>query len=354
MKVFDAIVVGGGIIGLSLAVELRKSLSEVMVLDRAEAGGEASSAGAGMLAASEVEGPDALCALAHLSAEMYPAFVQQLESATGLKVDFNQNGAICLAADPQQVHAAMSEQQLAELEPALIGTSLYAGFSSEAFVEPRSLLTALVAYAKHADVHIHHGSEVTSMNIEGDTVTGVTTSKTAYAAKIVVNCAGAWAGSISPLKIPTRPVKGHMLALIPQRESMIEHVIRQRDADVYLVPRADGRIAVGSTVEEAGFNKQVDPATILRLHQSAADLIPALGEARIHESWTGLRPGTPDGFPMMGKTSIKNYFVSTGHYRNGILLAPASAVAMSNVITAQKTVLDISTLSPLRFITKGQ
>jgi glycine oxidase len=354
VKVFDAIVVGGGIIGLTLALELRKSQKNVLVLDRAEPGGEASSAGAGMLAAAEVEGPDALCALAHLSAEMYPEFIERLESAAGLKVDFNQNGAICLATDPKQVHASMSEQQLAELEPALIGTSLYAGFSSEAFVEPRSLLNALVAYAKHEGVHIHHGSEVTSINIEDDTVTGVTTSKTAYAAKAVVNCAGAWAGSISPVKLPTRPVKGHMLALIPQRGSMIQHVVRQRDADVYLVPRADGRIAVGSTVEEAGFDKHVDPATVLRLHQSAADLLPALGEARLHESWTGLRPGTPDGFPIMGKTPIENYFVSTGHYRNGILLAPASALVMSNMIADQDTMLDISALSPMRFITNAE
>lgn len=352
MQKHDAIVIGGGIIGLTLALELRRRGLDVLVLDRGEPGGEASSAGAGMLAAAEVEGPHCLCALAHLSAAMYPAFVQQAESTSGLRADFNLNGAICLAADPKRVHAPMTPEELARLEPALSGTSLHAGFSSEAFVEPRSLLAAVREAAKRDGVHVHGGSEVTSIGVEGSAVTGVTTCQTRFSAGVVANCAGAWAGVVSPVALPTRPVKGHMLDLIPTKSGGIQHVIRQRDADVYLVPRAGGRITVGSTVEEAGFDKHVDPATIQTLHQAAAHLIPTLGEARLHEAWTGLRPGTPDALPIMGATMIKNYFISTGHFRNGILLAPASALVMAELITGGRALLDLTPLSPARFVTE--
>jgi glycine oxidase len=126
-------------------------------------------------------------------------------------------------------------------------------------------------------------------------------------------------------------------------------VIRRRDADVYLVPRRDGRIVVGSTVEEAGFDKRVDTRVIQKLHQAASDIIPALGEARIHEAWTGLRPATPDDYPIMGATTIGNYFVSTGHYRNGILLAPASARMLAGIINGEMPTAGFSTFSVQRF-----
>jgi glycine oxidase len=122
-----------------------------------------------------------------------------------------------------------------------------------------------------------------------------------------------------------------------------------RSEAVYLVPRSDGRILIGATVENIGFDKRVDPDTINQLHQAAAVLVPELGEARIHEAWAGLRPGSPDGLPIMGATSITGYFVSTGHYRNGILLAPASARVMSRVIRGEDPGMDIAAFSPDRF-----
>ena len=170
----------------------------------------------------------------------------------------------------------------------------------------------------------------------------------------IVNCAGAWAAQIGPVKIPTRPVKGQMLALAPvvtpanltTSKKLLHHVVR---GDVYIIPRGDGRIVVGSTAEDVGFNKRVDAPTIQNLHQAAANLVPSIGEARILEDWAGLRPGTPDGLPIVGRAEVEGYFVSTGHYRDGILLAPITARLMSQLIRGCAPEIDIAQFSPDRF-----
>jgi len=118
---------------------------------------------------------------------------------------------------------------------------------------------------------------------------------------------------------------------------------------VYVVPRSDGRIVIGSTLEDAGFDKRVDPGTIQRLHQAAADLIPELGEARMLETWAGLRPGTPDALPLLGATEVDNYFIAAGHYRDGILLAPVTALVMSQAVRGLKPDFELSAFSPARF-----
>jgi glycine oxidase len=133
----------------------------------------------------------------------------------------------------------------------------------------------------------------------------------------------------------------------PIPEFQLNHVLRA--SDVYLVPRSNGRILVGSTVEEAGFDKRVDPQVIRRLHAAASALVPAVAAATILESWAGLRPGTPDELPILGQTEIKGYFIATGHYREGILLAPITAQLMAQVIQGVKTDFDLSAFSPARF-----
>jgi glycine oxidase len=192
------------------------------------------------------------------------------------------------------------------------------------------------------------GSEVTGLLLESNRVAGVHTAQAELRAPVVVNCAGAWAGQIAPLRIPARPVKGHMLMLMAPPE-LLRHVIEA--PEVYLVPRSDGRVLAGSTVEENGFDKHVDANAIQTLHRAAAILVPQLGEAQIIESWTGLRPGTPDDLPILGATSIAGYFVAGGHFRNGILLAPITARLMTQVIAGQPASLDLSRFSPERFPT---
>src|SRR5208282_3688834 len=166
-------------------------------------------------------------------------------------------------------------------------------------------------------------------------------------AGLVVNCAGAWAGQIGPHPFPTRPVKGQMLCVAMPEKKLVRHVVRA--PDVYLIPRSDGRMSIGATAEEAGFDKQTVPETIQKLRQAALELVPKLADARILEAWAGLRPGTPDALPILGATPTPGYFVATGHFRDGILLAPVTAKLMRQMMTGQRPGWDLGAFSAHRF-----
>jgi glycine oxidase len=213
-------------------------------------------------------------------------------------------------------------------------------------VDPRALIGASVKAAKHRGVDIASGSAVTAVEIENGRAVAVRTAKTRYAAGKIVNCCGAWAGQVPPFAFPTRPVKGQMLCVV-DRHGLVNHVVRA--PGVYVVPRSDGRILIGSTLEDAGFDKRVDPETIQRLHQAAAGLVPELGESRMLETWAGLRPGTPDSLPLLGVTEVANYFVAAGHYRDGLLLAPLTALVMAQALRGLHPDFDLSPFSPARF-----
>ena len=334
MKTWDAIIIGGGIVGLSLARELRKRNLSVLVVERGEPGREASHAAAGMLAYCDPALPPALAALASASAAAYPEFVHEVEDESGMRVDYRTEGAIAfLECPPEPLLPCMrpvDREDVARLEPQLAAPLAAAYFLQEATVDPRALVDASLRAARHRNVDIASGSPVTEVEVVGKRAAAVKTSRTTFAAGMIVNCAGAWAGSIAPLAIPTRPVKGQMLALVAPRRGIVKHVVRA--PEVYLVPRSDGRIIVGSTLEEAGFDKRLDAETIQRLHQSAANLVPELGQARMLEAWAGLRPGTPDALPILGATALESYFVATGHFRDGILLAPITARVMAQLL----------------------
>jgi glycine oxidase len=339
VKNWDVIIVGGGIIGLSLAIELRKESMRVLTVERGEPGREASYAAAGMLADAECEDSSPLKPLATASARMYPEFVHELQDESGINCDMRSQGALKPASNPDQ------RNEIAELEPALAESSLAMTHIEERSVDPRALTAAALKSARHRDVDISSGSEVVEVMLSGEKTTGVRTSKTTYHAPIVVNCAGAWSGQFGRVQIPTRPIKGQMLCLVGG--PVLRHVIRSND--IYIVPRTDGRIVIGSTVEDAGFDKRTDPDIIQRLHQAAIELIPALRKARILEAWAGLRPGTPDGLPILGGTTIPGYFVATGHFRDGILLAPITARVMMQAIVGKKPEYDLSAFSLTRF-----
>ena len=353
VKNWDVIVVGGGIIGLSLSIALHKRGMRVLVVERGEPGREASYAAAGMLADYTLETPAALQPLATASARMYPEFVHELHDESGLNVDLRDEGTLLLAL-PAHISELLEFRAehalpapLAELEPALADTKLPALYLKERSVDPRALVAAALKAAKHRGVDISTGTTVTDVLFSDGRVTGINTDRTRYSAACVVNCAGAWAGSFSTHRFPTRPVKGQMLAVACARHDVLRHVIRA--PEVYLVPRSDGRILIGSTLEEAGFDKRTDADTIHRLHQAAIRMIPALGQARVLEAWAGLRPGTPDDLPILGATSTPGYFVATGHFRDGILLTPVTAHLMAQVITGVQPNYDISRFSPRRF-----
>lgn len=348
---------GAGIIGLSLAVSLRRQGLKVLIIERGEPGREASYAAAGMLSDTGKEIPPRLEALAHASSRLYPEFVHELEDESGRKIDLREQGTILFSADGDFPEGAepLSPERLEMIEPSLKapqahstkvgGVLVPAAFVAERSLDPRTLLEAAVKAAHHRQVDVSSGTEAKALLVSGDRACGVQTEKSSYAAEVVVNCAGAWAGLIAPHRLPIRPIKGQMLSAIGGQAP--RHVLRARD--VYLVPRSDGRVVIGSTVENAGFNKQTDVNTIQRLFQAALELVPGLAGAKLHEAWAGLRPAAPDELPVVGETRTGGYLVATGHYRDGILLAPVTARVMSSLILGGPTGHDLTAFSPRRF-----
>jgi len=350
VKSWDAIIVGAGIIGLSLAIELRKQGLQVLVVEKGEPGREASWAAGGMLVDCAMETPPPLRPLATVSARMYPEFVHELEDESGLKIDLRSEGTLLFLDLPQERRLQASHPlpaSLHELEPSLRVRGDAPLFLQERSVDPRDLATAAVAAARHRGVDFSSGDRVLAVELADGKTAGVRTNKTQFSAGIVINCAGAWAGQIGPHAFPTRPIKGQMLCVVMPEKNLVRHVIRT--PDVYLIPRSDGRLLIGATVEEAGFDKQTVPQTIQKLRKAALDLVPKLADARILEAWVGLRPGTPDGLPILGTTSTPGYFVATGHFRDGILLAPVTAKVMGAIITGQVPQFELAGFSSARF-----
>ncbi len=364
MKNYDVVLIGAGVIGLSLALRLRDQHRSVLLVEKHEPAGEATHAAGGMIANCDPHTPTAMQPLADASAALYPEFVREIESESGESADLRNVGTIAVFADGEvPMHAGVRQLaagDLARLEPSLRlnGT---AWFLPERSIDPRGLGRALTKACRKRAVDFATGSEALEVLTAAGRAAGVRTSHTTYHAGAVVNCAGAWAANIQPLAIPTRPVKGQMVCVVPQTsmggphitsfvicgKELIHHVVRT--PDIYIIPRSDGRILLGATVEGAGFDKSTDPRTIQRLYQAGLYVAPILSSTRIHDAWAGLRPGSPDNLPILGETSIPGYFAATGHFRDGIMLSPATANAMAQLITGQQPSLDLSPFSPLRF-----
>src|SRR5262249_1350506 len=276
----------------------------------------------------------------------------ELEDESGMKVDLRSEGTLLIPAPGHlttQINGACAlPRTLEELEPGLNASGRSAAFLHERSVCPRALTQAALKAAKHRGVDVVSGTVVNSVNVSHDRVTGVITDKTNYLAAAVVNCAGAWSGQIGPLALPSRSVKGRMVCFAMRQRDTLRHVVRS--PEIYLIPRSDGRLLAGATVEEAGFDKRTVPDTIQRLRRAAITMLPALKEARILEDWAGLRPATPDNLPILRETNIPRYFVATGHFRDGILLAPVTAHIMAQVVAVQNTGFDLNPFLVGRFI----
>ncbi len=339
---WDVIISGGGIIGVSLALELRRRGSKVLVLDRGEPGKEASSAAAGMLAATDPETPEKLRGLAEESARMYPAYVERLENASGIKVDFHQGAWHLLPSrDSLANHKPLSPAALKQLAPCLDACGYSAHFlPHEHSVDPGLLMQAALRAAQVAGVEVRGHAEVQQIASRGGQVE-VVAAGNHFFAQAAVNCQGTWAGT------PVRPRKGQMIYLQPQRAGLLRHVLRT--PEVYLVPRSSGKILAGATVEDVGYDKSVDPEIVRRLHHAAARFVPELSSAQVAASWAGLRPGTPDDLPILDRTEAPGVFIAAGHFRNGILLAPITATIMADLIEGKKPAMDVSAFSYSRF-----
>ena len=368
METFDIVVIGGGLIGCAVACELAGEKLRVLVLDRQEPGREASWAAAGMLSPAPESASDfPLAPLARASLALYPAFVRGVEEDSGMPTGYAQQGTLQVflgrAAEEQRDAMIAQHKKLglcaeavsletARIAKALLGSSVCAAANlpDEATLEPRLLMRAVLETAARRGVIVRANCAATSLLYERDRCAGVCTPER-IAAKTVVLAAGCFSAEFSrngnglPLA-PTRPVRGQLLALRPQN-FRLNQVVRSEHG--YLVPRADGRIIAGSTIEDAGFEKRVTADGVAQILHAALEICPTLKGAELIETWSGLRPGTPDALPILGPAGAEGLVVATGHYRNGILLAPITAKLVREWITAGKTEFDASSFLPQRF-----
>jgi glycine oxidase len=363
----DVVVVGAGVIGLAIAFELATRGASVRIFDRSEPGGAASWAAAGMLAPyTEAVRNEALLRLCASSLQAYPAFVASVFAASGVDANLRLNGVVHAAFDAAQLGGVrrlarrlegegvrcdeLDREQLLAAEPWL-GASVVGGIAirGEGCVDNRRLGRALVAACEKRGVRVERSSFV-RVECDGRRVLGIHTDLGYVGARAVVNACGAWAATLSgvpsPCVPPIVPVKGQMIALAAP-SGFVRHATWLPGA--YLVPREDGRLLVGATVESVGFDERVTAQGMHELLQGALAAAPALGDFALTETWAGVRPGTPDGLPFLGPTPIDGFLLATGHYRNGILLAPATARLIAD--TVQR--IDLAASEPFRLARLG-
>ncbi len=346
----DVVVIGGGVVGLSLAWRLAQAGTSVAVIDAGCDDGQASVASAGMLAPlaeSEKEGP-----LVHLgldSLRRYPGFVSELREESGVALGLSGPGTLRVAEDQAEEEALASAfarqktaglpldwldaQAVQSLEPALTDRVRAAVLSpEEKHIEPGALLAALAAACHRRNVRLEPGRAV-GFEVQGRCVASVETSAGSWSGARAVIAAGAWSASLARrlgVELPLFPVRGQLLALrCPY--PLLRHTIYSHAG--YLVPRTEGRLIVGATVERVGFDPSTTDAGQAVLLTSARRLAPPLGTIPVESRWAGLRPGSGDGLPVLGPLpGWENVCIATGHFRNGILLAPVTADMMSRFI----------------------
>ena len=341
----DCCIIGGGVIGLSIARRLAAQGLSIALFDKSAPGTEASHAAGGMLCPRlEFEKGSPLSEMGEISLQLYPDYIRELEEETGLCVDLRLDGVITPLGREEEPGSSDSEDALPrlvdgdalrELEPGIspeISRALY--YEDEGSIDNRALTAALATACENLGVRIYPDCEVLEILVQEEAARGVRTREGDFSSAIVVNSAGAWAGRIAgkvePLDIS--PVKGQMLMLDCKgfEEKLPRHTIYSHQT--YLVPRRDGRVIVGATVEDKGFDKSVEPAAIEALHLNAAAMFPFLRDLHPSESWAGLRPMRKQEVPYIGALSPGGYFAAVGHYRNGILLAPLTQELMARKI----------------------
>ncbi|MBX9790951.1 MAG: glycine oxidase ThiO [Pirellulales bacterium] len=351
----DCLIVGGGVVGLSLAYELAGHGQRVRVLERGQPGQEASWAGAGILPPGHFRtATDPYEALSGLSFELHGQWAEQLRAQTGVDTGYRRSGAIYVARTPEEVDLLrgaaahwrarevacedVSPARLAELEPALaVGTILAALYvPDECQLRNPWHLRALVLGCQRRGVTIETGVGVDAFELSGGRAKRVVTPLGPRPAESFCLCGGAWTHSLLArlgVEVAMRPVRGQ-IALLRTSPPTLSRIVNEGRR--YLVPRADGRVLVGSTEEEVGFDKRTTSAGIAGLLEFAIGLAPALAHAELERGWAGLRPGTVDGLPYLGRVpTIDNAFVAAGHARAGLGLSPGTAVVMSQLIRGE-------------------
>lgn len=352
------VVIGAGVAGLAIGWRLKQRGADVTVLDRAQPARAASWASAGMIAANSEAGDAPEAEFARTCRAAWPDFAREVEEASEHAIGYAQSGTLMVAMrDEKAGHlpadadvSVLTAQEALAMESMLapdIQGALWA--PKEAQVDNRALGDALALALRRAGGKLLATEPVVHIDVEGGRARAVITPYKRLEAEAVVLAAGAWSGRIAGLPPdaipPVRPVKGEMLALVPPAGAALPtHVVWGNG--VYLVPRK-GRLLIGATLEEAGFDTALTRAAEDFLTDRALGLMPTLRQWRIDEHWAGLRPGSPDGLPLLGPSTVDGLFVASGQYRNGILFAPLVAEILARSVLERSS--DITAFDPRRF-----
>lgn len=356
---YDVAVVGAGIVGLACAWAAERRGMSVLVVDRDEPGSGASGVAAGMLApvTEAVFGEEALLRLNLEAARLWPAFAARLAEASGLDTSYDESGALMVAADAddleelRRIHEFQRSHELdaewlpgrrcREIEPGLSPRVRGGIAAPDGNVDPRAVVRALSA-ACHDVVQ----SDVREVLVSNGSVAGLQLETGTVHAPHVIVAAGAWSAMLGlPDSPPMRPVKGQILRLhgTPPSAGIV------RTPRCYVVPRANGEVVIGATVEERGFDTRVTAEGVHRLLEAAWEVLPDVGELELVETRAGLRPGTPDNGPVVGRGGVDGLLWATGHYRSGILQAPITADAIAALLCGEEPPEVLAPFGPERF-----
>lgn len=361
----DVLIIGGGVVGLSLALELARTSVRVQVIDKGELGREASWAGAGILPpATEVTAVHPYDQLRALSFRLHEEWAQRLGDETGIDTGYRRCGSLYLARTPGEAAALrgmwnvfqaeqiaierLDERRVAELEPALQPAVEARRFRvaydvpEECQIRNPRHLQALVAACRLRGVELLPHTPATEFVTRGERLEGVQTSAGVLRAERYCLTSGAWTQPLlASLGIANGilPIRGQMLLYQCQRQ-LFTRVLNEGNR--YMVAREDGHVLVGSTEEEVGFDKRTTEVALAELQAFATALVPALTDATLEKSWAGLRPATFDGFPYLGQIpGLNNAFAAAGHFRSGLYLSPGTAVVMSQLLRGETPAIDL-------------
>jgi glycine oxidase len=371
MEILDVAIAGGGLIGASIALELAQAGLHVGIFDREQPGEGASRAAAGILSpAPENSAMISMVEIGRASLELYPRFVETVEEIAGERVGYRPKGTLGLlfSRDAQAelstiiaLHhglglraEALSADDAREMEPSLTSGVEAAVFRpNEAAVDNRALTRATLRAATLLGAKIFAGRRINGVCKSNGRCHGLMVGDEKVEAQWTIIAAGCQSAEITGVSryAPVRPAKGQMIALRANGLN-IERVLWSDK--VYVVPRNDGRVLVGATVEYVGFEKNITAGGVHTLLHGAIDLVPGLAGAVLEETWAGLRPDSPDHLPIIGETDIDGLLIATGHFRSGILLAPITGRLFRDWITKKSVGLDWKRFSPMRFAEFGK
>jgi glycine oxidase len=353
------VIAGAGVIGLATALELALRGHQVTVLERTRPLAEASWAAAGMLAASDPENPIGLVEFSQFSLSLYFDFLSRLERLSGLSVPIQTRHTLQMVDGSLRMSKPGESLSRAEAAARVPGLAIEDGQTAlwieEESIDPRALGAALAGAVRAVGVAVHENTSVVSARAWDGRIS-VETGKGEFAADDLVVATGAWAGQSCPgglHKLPEGsvvPRKGQMLRVRQPAGAELQTVLRS--GEVYIVPRRDGSLVIGATVEDAGFDRTVRKEATEWLLERAGQLwtpLAAILPEQVEEVWTGIRPGTPDHLPVLGRLEHPQVWFATGHFRNGILLAPGTARVMSDLICGEAAAVDLRRFEPTRF-----